>query len=90
MDEGTESATQSGVDIVLNHRYIYANSRPQNGEKTDDGISDKVFTQFYAINRLVETGFGTKNDYMTYLKDYMKKVVKYLEEKGRQVCETID
>jgi hypothetical protein len=40
---GTESATESGVDIVLNHR-------------------------------LVETGFGTKNDYMVYLKDYMKKV----------------
>ncbi len=25
-------------------------------------------------HRLVETGFGTKNDYMVYLKDYMKKV----------------
>jgi hypothetical protein len=43
MTAGTESATESGVDIVLNHR-------------------------------LVETGFGTKNDYMVYLKDYMKKV----------------
>ncbi len=39
---GTDNATESGVDIVLNHR-------------------------------LVETGFGTKNDYMVYLKDYMKK-----------------
>ena len=33
--------------------------------------------------RLVETGFAKKNDYMAYLKDYMKKVVKYLEENNR-------
>ena len=50
--EGTEEATESGVDLVLNHR-------------------------------LVETGFGKKADYMNYLKDYMKKVVKYLEENDR-------
>merc|ERR1712080_369898 len=31
----------------------------------------------------VETGFGKKNDYMAYLKDYMKNVVKYLEEHNR-------
>nr|AGT28482.1 translationally controlled tumor protein [Pseudodiaptomus annandalei] len=51
-DEGTDACTQSGVDIILNHR-------------------------------LVETGFGSKNDYMVYLKDYMKRVVKYLEEHNR-------
>ena len=28
-------------------------------------------------------GFGSKNDYMVYLKDYMKKVVKYLETHDR-------
>ena len=48
-DEGTDAASESGLDIVLNHR-------------------------------LCETGFGSKKDYTTYLKDYMKKVVKYLEE----------
>merc|ERR1711994_258988 len=48
-DEGTDAASESGIDIVLNHR-------------------------------LCETGFGSKKDYTTYLKDYMKKVVKYLEE----------
>merc|ERR1712107_761688 len=47
MEEGTEEASESGVDLVLNHR-------------------------------LVETGFAKKNDYMAYLKDYMKKIVKYL------------
>merc|ERR1712236_185334 len=51
-DEGNDSATVSGVDLVLNHR-------------------------------LVETGFGSKKDYTVYLKDYMKKVVTYLEENGR-------
>merc|ERR1711875_68404 len=34
-------------------------------------------------HRLTETGFGSKKDYMVYLKDYMKKVVKYLEDNGR-------
>merc|ERR550539_2386417 len=51
-DEGTDAASVSGVDLVLNHR-------------------------------LVETGFGSKKDYTVYLKDYMKKVVKYLEENER-------
>jgi hypothetical protein len=51
-DEGTEEATESGVDLVLNHR-------------------------------LTETGFGKKADYMTYLKDYMKKIVKYLEDNNK-------
>merc|ERR1712226_1410969 len=51
-DEGTDAASESGVDIVLNHR-------------------------------LVETGFGSKKDFTVYLKDYMKKVVKYLEDNNR-------
>merc|ERR1712117_728554 len=51
-DEGTDVNSQSGVDLILNHR-------------------------------LVETGFGSKKDYTVYLKDYMKKVVKYLEDNGR-------
>ncbi len=34
-------------------------------------------------HRLVETGFGSKKDYTTYLKDYMKKIVKHLEENGK-------
>jgi hypothetical protein len=51
-DEGCDEATESGVDLVLNHR-------------------------------LVETGFAKKNDYMLYLKDYMKKVIKYLEDHDR-------
>ena len=31
----------------------------------------------------METGFGSKKDFTVYLKDYMKKVVKYLEENDR-------
>merc|ERR1712218_293246 len=51
-DEGTDATSESGVDVILNHR-------------------------------LVETGFGSKKDYTVYLKDYMKKVVKYLEDNNR-------
>ena len=35
-------------------------------------------------HKLVETGFGSKKDYTVYLKDYMKKIVKYLEENDRK------
>merc|ERR1712226_75770 len=33
---------------------------------------------------LVETGFGKKKDFMTYLKEYMKKVIGHLEENDRK------
>ncbi|KAK4303715.1 hypothetical protein Pmani_024306 [Petrolisthes manimaculis] len=42
-DEGTESSSQSGIDVVL-------------------------------FMRLQETGFGSKKDYLTYMKDYLKKL----------------
>ncbi len=29
------------------------------------------------------TGFGSKKDYTAYLKNYMKKVVKHLEDNGK-------
>jgi hypothetical protein len=50
--EGTEEASESGIDIALNHR-------------------------------LTSTGFGSKKDYMVYLKGYMAKVTKYMEENGK-------
>jgi hypothetical protein len=51
-DEGTDTATMSGVDIILNHR-------------------------------LTQTGFGTKKDYMVYLKGYMAKVTKHMQDNGK-------
>ena len=69
MDEGTEEASESGVDLVLNHRWAAL-------------LSAEAFVHI-ANFRLVETGFAKKNDYMAYLKDYMKKVVKYLEDNNR-------
>ena len=35
-------------------------------------------------HKLVETGFGSKKDYTVYLKEYMKKIVKYLEENDKK------
>jgi len=52
-DEGTDSTSVSGVDVILNHR-------------------------------LQETGFGSKKDFTDYLKVYMGKVIKYLEENGKK------
>jgi len=53
-DEGADDpGSQSGIDIVLNHR-------------------------------LQSTGFGAKKEYMDYLKVYMKKVIKFLEDNDRK------
>eukprot|EP00088_Acartia_fossae_P011291 TRINITY_DN156_c0_g2_i1.p1 TRINITY_DN156_c0_g2~~TRINITY_DN156_c0_g2_i1.p1 ORF type:complete len:173 (-),score=65.50 TRINITY_DN156_c0_g2_i1:160-678(-) len=35
-------------------------------------------------HRLTATGFGSKKDYMTYLKGYMAKVTKHMEENGKK------
>ena len=40
-------------------------------------------TQLLPDFRLTETSFGKKGDYATYLKGYMKNVVKKLEESGK-------
>ena len=38
------------------------------------------------LNLTFFEGFGTKKDYTVYLKDYMKKVIKYLEDNKRYIC----
>jgi len=55
-------------------------------EEFDEGTESTSVSgiDFVLDNRLVETGFGSKKDYTVYLKDYMKKVQKYLEENGRK------
>ena len=35
-------------------------------------------------HRLVETGFGDKKGFTDYLKSYMKKILKHLEENDRK------
>ena len=37
------------------------------------------------LNLTFFEGFGTKKDYTVYLKDYMKKVIKYLEDNKRYI-----
>jgi len=55
------------------------------GEDADEGCDSTATSGIDIVlnHRLVETGFGSKKDYLVYLKDYMKKVVKYLEDNGR-------
>lgn len=51
--EGVDENSESGVDVIMNHR-------------------------------LTSTGFGTKKDYLTYLKGYMARVTKHMEENGKK------
>ena len=55
------------------------------GADADEGVDPTSTSGVDVVlnHRLIETGFGTKKDYMVYLKDYMKKVVKYLEDNER-------
>ena len=54
-------------------------------EEADEGTdANSVSGVDLVLNhRLVETGFGSKKDYTIYLKDYMKKVIKHLEDNDR-------
>merc|ERR1712034_185903 len=54
-------------------------------EEADEGCDASSVSGVDLVlnHRLVETGFGSKKDYTVYLKDYMKKVVKYLEDNNR-------
>ena len=55
-------------------------------EEADEGTESSAVSGVDVVlnHKLVETGFGSKKDYTVYLKDYMKKVVKYLEENDRK------
>jgi len=55
-------------------------------EEADEGTDANTVSGVDIVlnHRLTETGFGTKKDFTTYLKDYMKRVVKYLTENGRE------
>jgi hypothetical protein len=55
------------------------------GEDAGEGTDPNAVSGIDIIlnMRLIESGFGSKKDYLVYLKDYMKKVVKFLEDNGK-------
>ena len=50
-------------------------------EGTDEGTESGI--DIVLNHRLVETGFPDKKAFTDYLKSYMKKVIKFLEENNR-------
>jgi len=70
--------TRSDGEVVLDGANASA-------EEADEGTDANSVSGVDIIlnHRLTETGFGSKKDFTTYLKDYMKRVVKYLEENNR-------
>merc|ERR1711936_627219 len=60
-----------------------ANASEEGGD--DDGTDESSVSGIDIVlnHRLVETGFGDKKGFTAYLKAYMKKVLKYLEENDR-------
>merc|ERR1712073_124352 len=61
-----------------------SNASAEGADGDEGGDASTVSGVDLVLNhRLTETGFVSKKDYMVYLKDYMKKVVKYLEENDR-------
>merc|ERR1712114_170493 len=60
-----------------------SNASAEGGDDEGGEASTVSGVDIILNHRLTETGFGSKKDYMVYLKDYMKKVVKYLEENDR-------
>merc|ERR1712227_1096217 len=61
-----------------------ANASAEGADGDEGGEATSVSGVDIILNhRLTETGFGSKKDFTVYLKDYMKKVVKYLEDNNR-------
>jgi len=55
------------------------------GEDADEGSDPSSISGIDVIlnHRLCETGFGNKKEYQDYLKLYMKKVIKHLQDNDR-------
>ena len=55
-------------------------------EEADEGTDENVTAGVDVVlnHRLTETGFGDKKGYQAYLKQYMGKIVKHLQENGRE------
>merc|ERR1712243_212234 len=75
-----------GKHVTRTQEDIQLEGANASAEEFDEGTESTSVSSidFVLDNRLVETGFGSKKDYTVYLKDYMKKVQKYLEENGRK------
>merc|ERR1712077_158694 len=55
-------------------------------EEADEGTDENSVSGIDIVlnHQLVETRFGDKKGFTSYLKNYMKKVLKYLEENDRK------
>merc|ERR1712083_343493 len=72
--------TRTEGEIQLDGANASAEGEDADGDADPNSVSgiDVVLN-----HRLTESGFGSKKDYTVYLKDYMKKIVTYLESNGR-------
>lgn len=70
---------KAGADFVLEGSNASAEEADEGTEEAMESGVDLILN-----HRLVETGFGKKADYMNYLKDYMKRVVAYLESNDKK------
>merc|ERR1711862_183283 len=77
---GKHITRKAGADFVLEGSNASAEEADEGTDESMESGVDLVLNQ-----RLVETGFGKKADYMTYLKDYMKRIVTYLESTTRLI-----
>jgi len=70
--------TRKGDQVVLAGSNASA-------EEADEGTDESAVSGIDVVlnHQLCETGFGSKKDFTVYLKEYMKKVVKYLEENNK-------
>jgi len=76
---GKHVSRKAGADFVLEGSNASAEEADEGTEEAMESGVDLVLN-----HRLVETGFGKKADYMNYLKDYMKRVVAYLESNDKK------
>merc|ERR1719318_482523 len=82
---GSTWFSTTGKHITRTEDDIQLAGSNASAEEADEGTDTNAVSGVDLVlnHRLVETGFGSKKDYTVYLKDYMKKVVKHLEDNDR-------
>ena len=74
-----------GKHITRTEGEIQLAGSNASAEEADEGTDVNAESGIDVVmnHRLTSTGFGTKKDYMVYLKGYMAKVTKHMEENGK-------
>merc|ERR1712168_886749 len=75
-----------GKHITMSEGNIELASSNPSAEEAAEGVDETAVSGIDVVlhQRLSETQFGSKKDYLAYMKEYMKNLTKKLKEEGKE------